>query len=133
MDKSPEQIADILTSLGLEVEGMETQEKVAGGLKSVVVGEVLEVWQHPNADRLRLTKVNVGNEAILQIVCGAPNVATGQKVLVALEGAELHPTTGEPIKIKKGKIRGEESMGMICAEDDLPVQAKSPSSRVVRT
>lgn len=121
LDKSPEQIADILTSLGLEVEGMETQEKVAGGLKSVVVGEVLEVWQHPNADRLRLTKVNVGNEAILQIVCGAPNVATGQKVLVALEGAELHPTTGEPIKIKKGKIRGEESMGMICAEDELGI------------
>ncbi|MBK7881903.1 MAG: phenylalanine--tRNA ligase subunit beta [Saprospiraceae bacterium] len=121
LDKSPEQIADILTSLGLEVEGMETQEQVAGGLKSVVVGEVLEVWQHPNADRLRLTRVHVGNETILQIVCGAPNVAAGQKVLVALEGAELHPTAGEPIKIKKGKIRGEESMGMICAEDELGI------------
>lgn len=121
LDKTPEQIADILTSLGLEVEGMETQEQVAGGLKSVVVGEVLEVWQHPNADRLRLTRVHVGNETILQIVCGAPNVATGQKVLVALEGSELHPTAGEPIKIKKGKIRGEESMGMICAEDELGI------------
>jgi phenylalanyl-tRNA synthetase beta chain len=121
LDKTPEQIADILTSLGLEVEGMETQEQVAGGLKSVVVGEVLEVWQHPNADRLRLTRVHVGKETILQIVCGAPNVATGQKVLVALEGSELHPTAGEPIKIKKGKIRGEESMGMICAEDELGI------------
>lgn len=121
MGKNPEQIADILTSLGLEVEGMETQEQVAGGLKSVVVGEVLEVWQHPNADRLRLTRVDVGNETILQIVCGAPNVAAGQKVMVALEGAELHPTAGEPIKIKKGKIRGEESMGMICAEDELGI------------
>lgn len=121
LEKTPDEIADILTSLGLEAEGIEEQEAVPGGLKGVVVGHVKKVWQHPNADRLRLTLVDVGDGQDRQIVCGAPNVAEGQKVLVALEGARLHPTGGEPLVIKKGKIRGEESQGMICAEDELGI------------
>lgn len=118
---TPEQVADILTSLGLEVEGMETIEDIPGGLSGVVVGEVLDCWPHPNADRLKLTKVNVGNDDLLQIVCGAPNIAQGQKVLVALVGTTLHPHGKDPITIKLGKIRGEESQGMICAEDELGI------------
>ncbi len=121
LNKNPEEIADILTSLGLEAEGVEELEAVPGGLKSVVVGHVKKVWQHPNADRLRLTLVDVGDGQDRQIVCGAPNVAEGQKVLVALEGAKLYPVAGEPLVIKKGKIRGEESQGMICAEDELGI------------
>ncbi len=116
---SPEEIADILTSLGLEVEGMEEVESVKGGLKGVVIGEVLEAKKHPNADRLSLTKVNIGRDEPLQIVCGAPNVAAGQKVPVALVGTTLYPSEGEPFTLKKGKIRGEVSEGMICAEDEL--------------
>jgi phenylalanyl-tRNA synthetase beta chain len=94
---TPEQVADILTSLGLEVEGMETIEDIPGGLSGVVVGEVLDCWPHPNADRLKLTQVNVGNDDLLQIVCGAPNIAKGQKVLVALVGTTLHPHGKDPI------------------------------------
>ncbi|MBL0235260.1 MAG: phenylalanine--tRNA ligase subunit beta [Saprospiraceae bacterium] len=118
---TPEQVADILTSLGLEVEGLEIIEDIPGGLSGVLVGEVLECWPHPNADRLKLTKVNVGNEDLLQIVCGAPNIAQGQKVLVALVGTTLHPLGKDPLTIKLGKIRGEESQGMICAEDELGI------------
>ena len=118
---SPEELADILTSIGLEVEGMETVELVPGGLKGVVVGEVLTCEKHPDADRLRLTTVNVGQDQPLQIVCGAPNVAAGQKVLVATIGTKLFPKEGEPLTIKKGKIRGQESHGMICAEDELGI------------
>lgn len=114
-----DEVADLLTSLGLEVEGMETVEPVKGGLAGVVTGHVLEACKHPNADRLTLTRVDVGNGQVLQIVCGAPNVAAGQKVLVALPGATLYPIEGEPIQLKKGKIRGEVSEGMICAEDEL--------------
>jgi phenylalanyl-tRNA synthetase beta chain len=117
-----EQAAEILTRIGLEVEGIERMESVKGGLKDVVIGEVMEVVQHPDADRLRITQVNVGQEALLQIVCGAPNVAAGQKVLVALVGSTLYPGDGnEPLKIKKSKIRGVESFGMICAEDELGI------------
>ncbi|MFZ6053423.1 phenylalanine--tRNA ligase subunit beta [Halocola ammonii] len=118
-DLSPEKIAEILTATGLEVEGVEKIESVKGGLRGLVIGEVLEKWSHPNADRLNVTKVNVGGGDPLQIVCGAPNVDAGQKVVVATIGAEIHPTEGDPFKIKKGKIRGEESWGMICAEDEI--------------
>ncbi|MEM6699151.1 MAG: phenylalanine--tRNA ligase subunit beta, partial [Bacteroidota bacterium] len=119
IDLEAEKVGEILTEIGLEVEGMEEVESIEGGLKGVVVGHVLECGQHPNADRLSLTKVDVGNGEALQIVCGAPNVAKGQKVLVATVGTTLYPTKGEPFKIKKGKIRGEASIGMICAEDEL--------------
>ncbi len=117
-----EQAAEILTRVGLEVEGIEKHESVKGGLKDVVVGEVISVAPHPDADRLRVTQVNVGAESNLQIVCGAPNVAEGQKVIVALVGSTLYPGGGdEALKIKKSKIRGIESMGMICAEDELGI------------
>ena len=116
---SPEELSEILTSLGLEVEGMQTIHSVEGGLEGVVVGEVTSCEKHPNADRLSLTEVNVGGEELLQIVCGAPNVATGQKVAVALIGSTLYPQSGDPFKIRKGKIRGTVSQGMICAEDEL--------------
>ena len=112
---NPQQISDILTASGLEVEGLEEMPAVPGGLKGMVVGEVLTCEQHPNADRLRVTTVDVGQDAPLHIVCGAPNVAAGQKVIVAGVGAICHPLEGEPFKIKKGKIRGEDSEGMICA------------------
>lgn len=118
-DLSAEAISDILTSIGLEVEGIEKSESIPGGLKGVVVGEVLECAKHPDADRLSITKVNLGAGEPVQIVCGAPNVAAGQKVLVATIGTMLYPKGGEPFQIKKGKIRGQESLGMICAEDEL--------------
>ena len=116
-----EEIADILTSIGLEVESVEKVESIKGGLKGVVVGEVMECEKHPDADRLRITKVNLGAGDLLQIVCGAPNVAAGQKVLVATTGTTLYPLEGEPLTIKKGKIRGQESVGMICAEAELGI------------
>lgn len=110
--------AEVLTDIGLEVESLERHEAVPGGLAGVVVGHVLTVDKHPDADRLRITTVDVGSET-LQIVCGAPNVAVGQKVPVALVGTTLYPIEGDPIKLKKSKIRGVESVGMICAEDEL--------------
>ena len=116
---SPEHVAEILTRTGLEVEGIETIEKIPGGLKGVVVGHVLACEKHPDADRLSITQVDLGSEQPVQIVCGAPNVAAGQKVLVATVGSTLYPSTGEPFAIKKSKIRGAESHGMICAEDEL--------------
>ena len=114
-----EKIASVLTDTGLEVEKVETVDLIKGGLKGVVVGEVVEKWQHPNADRLSITKVNIGLAETLQIICGAPNVALGQKVMVSTIGTELHPISGDSFKIKKGKIRGEVSEGMLCAEDEL--------------
>lgn len=119
IDWSADATAELLTDLGLEVEGIETFESLKGGLEGVVVGEVLSCEQHPNADRLRITSVNIGEETPLPIVCGAPNVAAGQKVLVATVGTTLYTPEGEAWKIKKGKIRGESSHGMICAEDEL--------------
>lgn len=116
-----EEISNLLTSLGLEVEGMEEVESIKGGLEGVVVGEVKECWRHPNADKLSLTKVDIGAGDLLQIVCGAPNVAAGQRVLVATVGTTLYPTGGEPLTLKLGKIRGEESQGMICATDELGI------------
>jgi phenylalanyl-tRNA synthetase beta chain len=115
----PTAIGEVLTGTGLEVEGMEKVESVPGGLAGVVVGYVLECGKHPGADRLSLTKVDTGADEPVSIVCGAPNVAAGQHVVVATVGAMLHPLVGDPFKIKKGKIRGEVSAGMLCAEDEL--------------
>ena len=110
---------ELLTDLGLEVEGIEIRESIKGSLKGVVIGKVLTCIQHPNADRLKITTVDLGDGNPVQIVCGAPNVAAGQKVPVAMIGTVLYDEKGEGFKIKKGKIRGEESHGMICAEDEL--------------
>lgn len=117
--KTSEQIAVLLTDLGLEVEGIEQFETIKGGLKGIVVGQVLTCEKHPNADKLNITTVDVGEEAPLQIVCGAANVAQGQKVAVATVGTTLYDLEGKPFQIKKSKIRGENSFGMICAEDEL--------------
>ena len=114
-----EKTGELLTDLGLEIEGIEDFTSVKGGLEGVVVGHVLECAQHTNADRLKVTKVDVGSGEILQIVCGAPNVAVGQKVPVATVGTTLYDAEGKPWQIKEGKIRGELSEGMICAEDEL--------------
>ena len=114
----PKRVDELLTDTGLEVEGVNEVESIKGGLRGVVVGHVLTCVQHPNADRLRITTVDIGEQEPVQIVCGAPNVAAGQKVPVATVGTVLYPE-GEELKIKKGKIRGEVSAGMICAEDEL--------------
>ncbi len=119
MNWDVEKTSELLTDLGLEVEGVESYQSVKGGLQGVIVGEVLTCVQHPNADRLRLTTVDIGTDTPVQIVCGAPNVAKGQKVAVATIGTKLYDDKGEAWTIKKGKIRGEESYGMICAEDEL--------------
>lgn len=115
----PQPLSKILTSIGLEVEKMDTYEEIKGGMKGLVIGEILEVNPHPNADKLRLTKVNTGKGEPIRIVCGAPNVAVGQKVVVAPAGTTIFPVHGEPLTITKAKIRGEESSGMICAEDEI--------------
>ncbi|MCL4106411.1 UNVERIFIED_CONTAM: hypothetical protein GTU68_030369 [Idotea baltica] len=119
LNQSPEEISEILTAIGLEVEGMEEIETIKGGLEGIVVGQVKECEKHPNADKLSLTKVDIGESENIQIVCGAPNVAADQKVLVAKVGTTLYTPEGESWKIKAGKIRGEVSNGMICAEDEL--------------
>ncbi|WP_299536512.1 phenylalanine--tRNA ligase subunit beta [Ulvibacterium sp.] len=119
LDWKPRQTAELLTDLGLEVEGVTNFESVKGSLKGVVVGHVLSCEKHPNADRLKLTTVDIGLEQPLQIVCGAPNVAKDQKVPVATIGTTLYTNDGNSWTLKKGKIRGEESQGMICAEDEL--------------
>lgn len=115
----PERLNRILTSVGLEVESFYAYEEVRGGLKGLVIGEVLECEKHPNADKLSVTKVNIGSGEPLQIVCGAPNVAAGQKVVVATAGTTIYPTAAEPLTMKVAKIRSVESHGMICAEDEL--------------
>ncbi|GGF41622.1 phenylalanine--tRNA ligase subunit beta [Echinicola rosea] len=117
-EETTERIAELLTQSGLEVEGVERFESIAGGLRGVVIGEVLTCEAHPNADRLKKTTVDVGPE-VVPIVCGAPNVAKGQKVVVATVGAALSTPDGDVFVIKKAKIRGEVSQGMICAEDEL--------------
>ncbi|HVX26867.1 MAG TPA: phenylalanine--tRNA ligase subunit beta [Parafilimonas sp.] len=114
----PEKLSEILTSIGLEVESLEFYENIHGGLKGLIVGEVLTAEQHPNADKLKLTTVNVGKE-VLQIVCGAPNVAAGQKVIVAPVSTTIFPVNNAPVTMKVAKIRGVESFGMICAEDEI--------------
>ena len=117
-DLTPTEISEILTETGLEVDGIEKIEGIKGGLQGVFVGEVLTCEKHPDADKLKITTVSVGGEP-LQIVCGAPNVAVGQKVICATIGAVLYPTSEDPFKIKASKIRGVESFGMLCAEDEL--------------
>jgi len=123
IDWNAEKTGELLTDLGLEIEGIDTYQSVKGGLEGVVVGEVLTCEQHPNADRLKVTTVDVGGNAPLHIVCGAPNIAAGQKVPVATIGTTLYTPEGEAWTIKKGKIRGEVSEGMICAEDELGLGA----------
>ncbi|WP_442787840.1 phenylalanine--tRNA ligase subunit beta [Flavobacterium suncheonense] len=118
-DWSSEETAALLTDLGLEVEGVDKFESLKGGLEGVVVGHVLTCVQHSNADKLKVTTVDIGAGTPVQIVCGAPNVAVGQKVPVATIGTKLYDKEGNAFEIKKGKIRGEESHGMICAEDEL--------------
>ena len=119
IDWEAEKTGELLTDLGLEVEGIEHIESIKGSLKGVVVGKIITCEQHPNADRLKITTVDLGNGTPVQIVCGAPNVAAGQTVPVATIGTTLYDNKGVGFKIKKGKIRGEESFGMICAEDEL--------------
>ena len=119
IDWDAEKTGDLLTDLGLEVEGINTFQSIKGGLAGIVVGHVVACEQHSNADKLRVTKVDIGSGEPIQIVCGAPNVAIGQKVPVATIGTLLYDEDGSDFKIKKGKIRGEESHGMICAEDEL--------------
>ena len=121
-DWKSEETEILLTDLGLEVEGIDKYESLKGGLEGVVVGHVLTCIQHPNADKLKITTVDLGDgNAPVQIVCGAPNVAAGQKVPVATIGTKLYDKEGNSFEIKKGKIRGEESLGMICAEDELGI------------
>ena len=115
---SPDELSKVLTDTGLEVDGIEKIENIKGGLEGVFVGEVLSCEKHPDADKLKVTTVSVGGEP-LQIVCGAPNVAIGQKVICATVGSVLYPNPDEPFKIKASKIRGVESLGMLCAEDEL--------------
>jgi phenylalanyl-tRNA synthetase beta chain len=121
LHESPEEVGNLLTRSGLEVESIEEFETVKGGVKGMVIGKVLSCEKHPGADKLKKTTVDVGNGTILPIVCGAPNVDQGQKVIVATVGATLYPANGEPFKINKAKIRGEASEGMICAPDEIGI------------
>lgn len=130
-DKTPTELAEILTNIGLEVEAMETAHSVKGGLKDLLIGKVESCVKHPNADKLNVTQVNLGNGIVKQIVCGAPNVAQGQTVIVAPVGAFVHPTQGEAFEIKKAKIRGEVSEGMICADDEIGLGTSHEGIRVL--
>ncbi|MBK22221.1 MAG: phenylalanine--tRNA ligase subunit beta [Flavobacteriales bacterium] len=118
IEESPEELSIILTDLGLEIGGLKKVQSIAGGLEGLVVGEVKDKWQHPNADKLSCTKVDIGADELLNIVCGAPNVDKGQKVIVATIGTVLY-NGNDHFKIKKSKLRGELSEGMICAEDEI--------------
>lgn len=120
-DLSPEELSAALTSIGLETGGIEKVESIKGGLKGIVIGKVLTCVEHPNSDHLHITTVDLGTEAPVQIVCGAPNVAAGQTVVVATVGTTLYGEGDETFQIKKSKIRGVESLGMICAEDEIGV------------
>jgi phenylalanyl-tRNA synthetase beta chain len=132
-DLDPQKLGELLTSTGLEVEDISKIDAVKGGLEGLVVGEVIECSKHPEADKLSLTKVHVGNDTILDIVCGAPNVATGQKVAVALVGATLYPFEGDFFIIKKSKIRGAVSEGMLCAEDEIGLGQSHEGIMVLNT
>ena len=116
----PEKLSKILTAIGLEVESLEKYETVKGGLQGLITAEIVECEKHPDADKLKITKVNTGTE-VLQVVCGAPNAAVGQKVILAKAGTTIYPVNGEPLTLKKAKIRGAESNGMICAEDEIGI------------
>ncbi|MCP4180561.1 MAG: phenylalanine--tRNA ligase subunit beta, partial [bacterium] len=120
IDLDYKEVSTILTDIGLEVEGIEEYESIKGGLEGLVIGEVKTCEKHPNADKLTVTTVDIGSNEVLPIVCGAPNVAVGQKVVVATVGTTLY-SGDEEFKIKKGKIRGEQSLGMICAEDEIGI------------
>lgn len=133
LPESPKEIGDQLTHSGLEVEGLEEVESVKGGLKGLVIGEVLTCEKHPNADKLSVTTVDIGATEPSPIVCGAPNVAVGQKVIVATVNATLYPTSGDSFKIKKAKIRGEVSQGMICAEDEIGIGKSHDGILVLET
>lgn len=132
VNKTSEEVSEILTDLGLEVEGVETFESVKGGLKGLVLGEVLTCEKHPDADKLKLTTVNIGTE-ILQIVCGAPNVSVAQKVAVATIGTVLYTENGESFTIKKGKIRGQESHGMLCSEKEIGLGEATDGILIIET
>lgn len=119
VDKTPHELSLILTNIGLEVENLERVQPIVGGLEGLLIAQVVECEQHPNADKLRLTKVDLGKGMPLQVVCGAPNVAEGQKVVLAPVGVTVYPSQGKAFKIKETKIRGELSQGMICAEDEI--------------
>ncbi|HEY9116942.1 MAG TPA: phenylalanine--tRNA ligase subunit beta, partial [Roseivirga sp.] len=133
LKESPQEISKILTDTGLEVEGIEEIESIPGGLKGLVIGEVIECAPHPNADKLKLTKVDIGADELAPIVCGAPNVEKGQKVVVATVGTTLYPSSGESFQIKKAKIRGEVSEGMICAEDEIGLGSSHAGIMVLDT
>lgn len=133
INQSPEEIGKLLTDTGLEVEGLDNFEQVPGGLKGLVIGEVLTCEKHPNADKLSITTVNIGTGTPTPIVCGAPNVAKGQKVVVATVGSTLYPAGHEPFEIKKAKIRGEVSEGMICAEDEIGLGSSHDGIMVLDT
>ena len=119
IDKPVDEVAEILTNLGLEVEKIEDFESIKGSLEGVIVGEVMSCKKHPNADRLKLTSIDLGDQGKFEIVCGAPNIAKGQKVPVATVGSTIYTNSGEKIKISKSKIRGVVSNGMVCAEDEI--------------
>ncbi|MFY0624972.1 MAG: phenylalanine--tRNA ligase subunit beta [Reichenbachiella sp.] len=119
INESIDDVSAVLTSTGLEVEGIESFEEIPDSLEGIVIGEIMECSKHPDADKLSITKVDIGSTELAPIVCGAPNVAAGQKVVVATVGTKLYPTGGDSFKIKKAKIRGEVSEGMICAEDEI--------------
>lgn len=129
---SPQKLSLILTSIGLEVESLEKKENIRGGLEGLLVGEVLSCQKHPGADKLMVTSVNIGLEQPLQIVCGAPNVAAGQKVIVAPVGSTVHPVNGEDFLIKKAKIRGVESQGMICADDEIGLGTSHDGIKILK-
>jgi tRNA-binding EMAP/Myf-like protein len=116
---NPKKLSHILTSIGLEVEDVQQFEEIRGGFAGLIVGVILACEKHPEADKLNLTKIDAGSGRMLNIVCGAPNVAVGQKVVVAPVGSMIYPLNSEPLTIKKAKIRGIESNGMICAEDEI--------------
>ncbi|MEM9416744.1 MAG: phenylalanine--tRNA ligase subunit beta [Bacteroidota bacterium] len=119
LSESPEEVAQLLTQSGLEVVGRTIFEPIKGGLKGLLIGQVMTCEKHPNADQLQVTQIDVGQDTPLRIVCGAPNVQTGQKVIVAPVGTQLYGQDGSTLKIKKAKIRGEVSEGMLCAEDEI--------------
>ena len=129
----PERLSKILTSIGLEVESMEQYENIKGGLKGLVIGEVLSCEPHANADKLKVTSVNIGAVEHLQVVCGAANVAAGQKVVVATVGTTIYPIGGEPLTMRVAKIRGVESYGMICAEDEIGIGTNHDGIMVLPT
>lgn len=133
LPEPPQVISDMLTGLGLEVEALDFTEKIKGNLSGLVIGEVISCEKHPDADKLSITTVDIGGDELSQIVCGAPNVASGQKVVVATVGATLYQPEGESFTIKKSKIRGQLSEGMICAEDEIGIGNSHDGILVLQT